>query len=557
MATYTLTTLPQGIRSLKFIVTPDNQQIEIGDTINIKATVVFQAAEKSGDFYQIIPGIRVDGYKDTIYARSQPIEYPRYYFSVLGQTSVYILRDRSYSETINSTITVTERILAGLKENTGSIFVGFSLGGAYSGVGRVLGVGATTGLTVSSTGYTMPSLNDSTYSDEGNNDPLTTVGYFVQNNSSPILNIAQSDISIDSRFGSVANGKLTVKNQDNTVLYNNTFSFSSTGANVHIGSAPKSGIVTWELWMENQYGIGGIATGSYTVLPYSNPQLSFAVARYSEVLDEQGHTTYEESDDGEDVWVNAQVDVSSLNNSNAWTLELSYAPNDNGGILPMTLVTESDGGSFSYPSDPDEPGDRSLINLRFSATKDYTFTATLTDQFNNAEITTYIYKAGGYFNVEKFGVRVGGRTTGTGQNPKFESDYTAYMYAGIAGVNNYPTVASGTLASAEELTGGHWVDGKPLYRRIYHITSVNSSNAADVDISDLDYDFIKWEGYFNITYNTDTTEQWLDTYNWGGNNDRARVYIYGTTLRLRLGGYLHLSSKGAWIILEYTKNTTT
>lgn len=549
MATYTLTTLPQGVRSLNFTVSPDNQQIEIGDTINIHATVVFQAAKKSGDFFQIIPGIRVNGYKDTIYARSQPIEYPRYNFSVLGQTSVYTLKGNSFSTTINSTITVTERILAGLKENSGSIFVGFSLAGAYNGIGVILGVGATTGLTISSTGYTMPSLNASTYSDEGNNDPLTTVGYFVQNNSSPILNIAQSDISIDAQFGSIANGKLTVKNQDNTVLYDNTFSFSSTGANVHIGSAPKSGTITWELWMENQYGIGGIATGSYTVLPYSNPQLSFAVARYSEVLDDQGHVSYEESDDGEDVWVNAQVDVSSLNNSNAWTLELSYAPNDNGGILPITLVSESDGGSFIYPSDPNESGDRSFINLRFSTANDYTFTAILTDQFNSTEVTTYIYKSDGYFNVEKTGVAVGMRSTGTAEEKKFEvdSEYESHFYGGIAGISNYVT--------GEVLTGGHWINGEPIYRNvIVGNTTLTDGKVELYSFSDLPSVFIRYNAFiktpdgnwYPITYTFNSNENWT-----------TNIYIESSTRKIWAQAGSSMRKNVDYIlILEYVYSST-
>lgn len=465
MATYTLTTLPLGISSLTFTVTPDDQQIEIGDTISISATIAFKAAQRSGDAYSVTPGIRVGEYRDTIYAKSFPISNARHNFSIIGTQSNYTLRSTSYRATINSTITVTNRILAGLKENSGSVFVGFGLSGVYNGVSRNLGVGATSGLTVSSTGYTMPSLNDSSYSDDGNNDPLTTVGNFVQNISSPILNIALSDISIDSRFGVITNGRLKVTNPDNSILYDQDCHFSSSGVSINIGRAPQSGTTTWELWMEDQYGIGGTATGNYTVLPYSNPQLSFAVARYSTVLDDQGHVSYEESDDGEDVWVNAQVDVSSLNNSNAWTLELSYTPNDNGGVLPVTLVSESDGGSFSYPSDPDEPGDRSLITLQFSSTNDYTFVATLTDQFNNTEVTTYIYKAGGYFNVEKFGVRVGGRTTGTGQNPKFESDYPAYMYGGIADFGG--SIQCGNVAALGNTSSGSYKDATVTFTTAY------------------------------------------------------------------------------------------
>jgi hypothetical protein len=41
------------------------------------------------------------------------------------------------------------------------------------------------------------------------------------------------------------------------------------------------------------------------------------------------------------------------------------------------------------------------------------------------------------------------------------------MYGGIAGVTNYPAVG------VEELTGGKWIDGKPIYRFLWKGTTTH------------------------------------------------------------------------------------
>lgn len=55
------------------------------------------------------------------------------------------------------------------------------------------------------------------------------------------------------------------------------------------------------------------------------------------------------------------------------------------------------------------------------------------------------------------GVCIGGFSTGTTANPKFESRPPARFYSGIDGVTNY---------FSEEMEIGRWIDGKPVYRAI-------------------------------------------------------------------------------------------
>lgn len=62
------------------------------------------------------------------------------------------------------------------------------------------------------------------------------------------------------------------------------------------------------------------------------------------------------------------------------------------------------------------------------------------------------------------GVCVCGFANGTDENPMFESHAPAYFYEGIHGVTNY--------AAAETKTGGTWLDGKKVYRRVFKFSNV-------------------------------------------------------------------------------------
>lgn len=380
--------------------------------------------------------------------------------------------------------------------------------------------------------------------------PLQYFGNYIQNYSFPRIAASFATDPNDTKL--TASHNLIVKDGQDVIVFDvsGASEVGATSLSLNLPAFPSSGTFNFTWTITDSAGLSASSSGTFVVLPYTKPLISsFILERYRTVIGE-GKIA---ADDGENLWTTLEATVSSVSNKNAWNLDLVYGELGSSNTSTVHVTDGNDGTDIEY-SRNDE-----VFTANVSAGSTFVFVVILSDMLDTTQETYVVLKAGGYLNVEKTGVAVGMRSTSAALNKKFEvaEDYTSHMYGGIAGVNNYPTVASGTLASEEELTGGHWVDGKPLYRRIYHITSVNSSNAADVDISDLDYDFIKWEGYFNITYNTDTTEQWLDTYNWSGNNDKARVYIYGTTLRLRLGGYLHLSSKGAWIILEYTKNTIT
>jgi hypothetical protein len=104
-------------------------------------------------------------------------------------------------------------------------------------------------------------------------------------------------------------------------------------------------------------------------------------------------------------------------------------------------------------------GDYSLVTQSFSNGVDWYFLFVFGDDYEQDTVSGSIARA--FANLHLSGASTGGAAFGrfsssTEGNPKLESEYPFYAYGGIEGVNNYST--------AEVLTGGHWIDGKPIYR---------------------------------------------------------------------------------------------
>lgn len=69
------------------------------------------------------------------------------------------------------------------------------------------------------------------------------------------------------------------------------------------------------------------------------------------------------------------------------------------------------------------------------------------------------------------GAAVGGFSTGTAANPKFESYVPAHFYGGINGLTNY--------SAGEVETPYTWIDGRKIYRRVIAV-NVASGNLKDI-----------------------------------------------------------------------------
>ena len=239
----------------------------------------------------------------------------------------------------------------------------------------------------------------------------------------------------------------------------------------------------------------GLATtktfGRLSVFPYQAPKLyaltGIDVAeRYTLVYDDAGIASEVTSDSGEYLWISFGAETAPVNGKNAWNITCRYAERGYALANDKVIFSGEDGSEVSAYKD------QNIIPRinRFNANTRYTVQLEIKDFFQSLILSFDVDKAGGYFNIEKHGVAAGMRSTATQSSPKFESAHPIYAYAGIEGVTNYTT--------EEVKTGGTWIDGKPIYRKILTLNvpktntwyvSANDDMLTDVDTV-VKYDFI-------------------------------------------------------------------
>lgn len=195
-----------------------------------------------------------------------------------------------------------------------------------------------------------------------------------------------------------------------------------------------------------------------------------------------------------------------------------------------------------------------LIPGEWSTSSSWYFAVVFVAGEESAVSTASIARAKGSLHVSGQrggGICVCGYSKGTTENPLFESYAPAHFYEraqfhkGVVGINDY---------SLEEVdTGGTWIDGKRIYRKVMEV-GAKTANNQNVDVSACDIEtyvtirgmFYEKENYANgyvfpapaATSNTDYIVQ-IESI------DRATVKITSTS-RSWASGFL---------IIEYTKTT--
>lgn len=105
-------------------------------------------------------------------------------------------------------------------------------------------------------------------------------------------------------------------------------------------------------------------------------------------------------------------------------------------------------------------------------------------------------------------------------------------------------------STAEVKTNKVWIDGKPIYRRIYQKTSTAATE--NIDIDDWNVDFVCL--FVPLLY--DSTNRQFDTNYYVNSNDylRALTRLYNSkfTITVQRG---NANSKVLTIIMEYTKSS--
>lgn len=171
------------------------------------------------------------------------------------------------------------------------------------------------------------------------------------------------------------------------------------------------------------------------------------------------------NDEGVDVFTTMQLDLSDAAGAKFMQAHLYFAENaeatqeseyiDLTARIPDLLIGVTDSTD--------------LIFRQFSNGANWDFLLVFGDQYESTTAKWTLARAFANLHLSgetTGGVCFGGFSTSTLGNPKMESHYPGFFYAGIHGVTNYE--------DGEVATGGRWIDNKPIYRSV-HTGSVSTS----------------------------------------------------------------------------------
>lgn len=117
-------------------------------------------------------------------------------------------------------------------------------------------------------------------------------------------------------------------------------------------------------------------------------------------------------------------------------------------------------------------------------------------------------------------------------------------------------VSAGVKYSTTEVkTGDVWIDGKPIYRRVFVQNGTWSDTVVSFDISSLNIDtIIKYDGSANGTTGGNPAQYPINRPSKAGTQFQLDTYYYNNArLDVTVGSGLNLSQ--IRLILEYTKTT--
>ena len=259
---------------------------------------------------------------------------------------------------------------------------------------------------------TAPAISGINWSESGTTH-ITQFGNLVQGKTVPILGFTVTlDTAADPGI-SVGSRQITIDGK--------TYSPGENNCTMAVITA--SGSVVFTITVADSYGQSTTYSGTVTVLAYTPPSLTgLDINRYASYLDSGGQTIYELDDDGSHLWFDGSVSVQTSlgSGTNSWTLKITPS-----GGTAITAVSSSGTASVTYTHE------RSFLTASYDNTTSYDFTVTLSDQLTTKTYEVNVPKAGGYFNIEKSGVAVGMRSTGTENSKFFECAYPAKFYADV------------------------------------------------------------------------------------------------------------------------------
>ena len=293
----------------------------------------------------------------------------------------------------------------------------------------------------------------------------------------------------------------------------------------------------FRLMLEGISGNGSYARLVYTISgvqyidKYYSPQITLDIWRYP-------------NDEATALATTVRVELAEGNNASGFTAKMYYAKDARATTVSSVLnmnVSRDILFGVGYSANT------GVITGSFTNGSVYSFLLVVSDGIEIASAMCVVDRA--FANMHLSGKTTGGVAFGkfsasTLNNPLFECEYPAEFAGGIHGVTNYD--------SGEVLTGGNWIDGKPIYRKILEVEAPVANtgyySSGDDVIANLDtvvkMDLVQTlengliSPAFYIYSGTNITRVWLEQ-----RNGVHALYVYTAftgTMRA---------------IVEYTKTT--
>lgn len=195
-----------------------------------------------------------------------------------------------------------------------------------------------------------------------------------------------------------------------------------------------------------------------------------------------------------------------------------------------------------------------FAGITFATGVTYTLTLTIGDAYDKVTYKDTVMRSFARLHLSgaaNGGVAVGTFSSATDSKPKFEvaESHESFFYGGITGVTNY--------TSGEIATGGHWIDGKPIYRMTFKLSVpsnvVGSYQFSTALTSNTVDTLIKTEGIFDYLLNNGDRI----IYSYPFSNSVAAYNLFmvldSRGIGLSLGNNLIEGTKVVVLIIEYTK----
>lgn len=193
----------------------------------------------------------------------------------------------------------------------------------------------------------------------------------------------------------------------------------------------------------------------------------------------------------------------------------------------------------------------SLITNSFSNGSDWHFLLAFGDSYEQTQVRISLPRA--FANLHLSGCSTGGACFGgfsasTEGNPLLESYYPARFHGGVEGVTNFST--------AEVRTGGKWIDGKPVYMRVFQKGAFSLAKGSYTTVVATIDNYASIDRIIDIYGTVSFVNQVFPLSRIFATNEFHGVYVGGGEIRLRTV-YSNVALSVAYVhaVLFYTKNT--